>query len=527
MSAPKPTPKLLLLFFLLLLSNPLIISATDDDDDLEELLAIDAEEEERITPAASHADAVSRAQTIVLELTNENAQKAVADNAALMVLGYAPWCARSAELMPRFAEAAAALRGIGSPVVAAKLDADRHGRAAGALGIRGFPTLLLFVNGSARTYSGGFTGDEIVIWARKKTGDSVMRLSSKSAAEEFLKRHQIYIVGLFEKYEGTEYEEFIKASSADNEIQFVEVNDISIAEILFPDIGSVKQFLGLVKSEPERFERYEDNFQQEKILQFIAYNKFALVSTLTDLNSARLYASPLKIQVFIFAEADDFEHLLLPIQEVARKFKSKIMFVYVDSTDDNLAKPFLTMFGLEPGEPIVTGFDNRIGSKYLLESDPTPSNLDKFCSGMLHGTLSPYFKSEPKPNPDADGMIQKVVGRTFDASVLNSIENVLLEVYTPWCVDCEATSKQVEKLAKHFKAEANLKFARIDASLNEHPKLEVNYFPTLLFYPAGDKANPIKLPKKSSLKELAAIIKGNIKITDDTGVSTDQPKDEL
>jgi len=50
------------------------------------------------------------------------------------------------------------------------------------------------------------------------------------------------------------------------------------------------------------------------------------------------------------------------------------------------------------------------------------------------------------------------------------------KVYTPWCVDCEAISKNVEKLAKHFSGLDNLKFARIDASVNEHPKLKVSIF---------------------------------------------------
>ena len=67
-----------------------------------------------------------------------------------------------------------------------------------------------------------------------------------------------------------------------------------------------------------------------------------------------------------------------------------------------------------------------------------------------------------------------VVGKTFDELVLNSHENVLLEVHTPWCVNCEAMSKQVLKLAKHFKGFKNLVFARIDASVNEHAKLQVN-----------------------------------------------------
>lgn len=47
------------------------------------------------------------------------------------------------------------------------------------------------------------------------------------------------------------------------------------------------------------------------------------------------------------------------------------------------------------------------------------------------------------------------------------------QVFTPWCINCETISKQVEKLAKHYKGSSNLMFARIDASANEHPNLQV------------------------------------------------------
>ncbi|TXG69037.1 hypothetical protein EZV62_003972 [Acer yangbiense] len=39
----------------------------------------------------------------------------------------------------------------------AKRDADRHTKAASMLDIKGFPTLLLFVNGSSQPYTGGFS----------------------------------------------------------------------------------------------------------------------------------------------------------------------------------------------------------------------------------------------------------------------------------------------------------------------------------------------------------------------------------
>ncbi|KAI0524329.1 hypothetical protein KFK09_003695 [Dendrobium nobile] len=457
------------LFFLSLLSSiSLADNVNEDLEDLEQLLSIDEEEDKggAAQGKPSEAELLSRAQRIVVELNNENVKRVIDGNELVLVLGYAPWCQRSAELMPRFAEAATALKEMKSPVVMAKLDAERYTKAAKLLDIKGFPTIILFVNGSAKPYTGGFTGDEILIWVRKKTGSPLIRLSSVTAAEKFLKKHQINVIGFFESYEGIEYDEFVKAATTDNEIQFVETDDVKVAKVLYPDIRSNNAFIGIVKSEPERYESFEEKIEEENILNFVELNKFALVTSLTELNSARVYSSPIKLQ---------------------------IMFIHVDSSEESLAKPLLTLFGLDGKRPLVTAFDNRIGSKYLMDSDITTKNLEEFCSGLLHGTLSPFFKSEPIPNQSE--IIEKVVGRTFDSSILESAENVFLEVYTPWCIDCEATSRQIEKLAKHFRGQENVKFARIDASLNEHPKLQIDNYPALLFYAAGNKSYPIKLSK--------------------------------
>ncbi|MQL72858.1 hypothetical protein Taro_005192 [Colocasia esculenta] len=502
----------------------------DESDELEQLLAIEDEEERkgeaRDQGKSSEADVLSKAQRIVLELSNDNAKRVVDGNEYVLLLGYAPWCLRSAELMPRFAEAATALREMGSPLVMSKLDADRYAKAASLFDIKGLPMLLLFVNGSARPYTGGFTGEEIVIWSRKKTGAPIIRLHSINDAEEFIKRHLTFVVGLFGKFEGTEYKEFVKAAISNNDLQFVEVDDLNVAKVLFPDIKPGRYFLGLVKSEPEMFVEFGEAFVEDKILQFIELNKYPLVTTLTELNSANVYSSPITLQVLVFATADDIKNLLVRLQDTARKYRAKIMFIYVDSAEENLAKPFLTLFGLEEDKPVVTAFDSKSGSKYLLESEPTPENLDEFCAGLLHDTLSPYFKSEPVPATVE--VIQKIVGRTFTTAVLESSENVFLEVSSPWCIDCEETSKQVEKLAKHFKGTPNLVFGRIDASLNEHPNLQVDNFPTLLFYPSGNKSNPIKVSKKSSLKELIDFVKGFLRSEDGEIPSGEQTvKDEL
>ncbi|KAH7565226.1 hypothetical protein ACOSP7_020516 [Xanthoceras sorbifolium] len=484
------------------------------DKDFEELLALDDQEDreqEGDSSAKSEADVLSKAQRIVLELNSDNVKRVFDGTEFVLVLGYAPWCPRSADLMPKFAEAATLLKELKSPLLMAKLDADRHTKAASMLDIKGFPTLLLFVNGTSHPYTGGFSAEEIVIWARKKTGVPVIGISSVNEAEEFLKKYHTFVLGVFDKFEGPDYEEFVKSAASDNEIQFVETSNNEVAKVLFPDIETAKQFLGIVKSEPERYTEYEGTFEMDKILQFLEYNKFPLITKLTDINSVRVYSSPIKLQVIVFAKDDEFKSLLEPLQNVARKFKGKMMFIHIDITDENVAKPFLTLFGLEDSEnTVVTAFDNTISSKFLLESDPTPSNIEEFCSRFLHGTLSPYFKSQPIPD-NTNATVQIVVGKTFDDLVLNSPKNVFLEVHTPWCINCETTSKQVEKLAKHFKGLDNLVFARLDASANEHPKLQIDDYPTLLFYPANNKANPIKLSAKSGGKDLAAFINKQLK----------------
>ncbi|KAH1066477.1 hypothetical protein J1N35_031464 [Gossypium stocksii] len=535
----NPTSRFLLLTltFVLLLSFSININASDptntedDSDDLEQLLALDEQEDQlpedqdqdqESSSRFSEAEVLSKAQRIVLELNSDNSKRVIDENEFVLLLGYAPWCVRSAELMPQFAEAATSLKELGSPVLMAKLDAERYPKMASLLDIKGFPTLLLFVNGTSQAYTGGFSAEEIMIWARKKTGVPVIRINTVTEAEDFLKKHHMFVIGLFEKFEGSDYRAFIKAAISDNEIQFAEASNIEVAKLLYPYIKATN-FLGIVKSEPERYTAYDGTFEMENILQFLDYNKFPLVTKLTELNSVRVYSSPIKLQVYVFAKADDFKTLLEPLQDVARKFTTKVMFIYIDIVDENLAKPFLTLFGLEESKnTLVTAFDNKGSSKYLLQSDPTPSNIEEFCSGLLHGSISTYFKSQPIPdNVRNNASVLAVVGKTFDDLVLNSPKNVLLEVYTPWCINCETTSKQIEKLAKHFKGLDSLIFAKIDASANEHPKLQVDDYPSLFLYKAGDKDNPIKLSTKSGSKELAAFINKQVRPKDQAA------KDEL
>ncbi|KAL4356554.1 hypothetical protein AHAS_Ahas09G0098300 [Arachis hypogaea] len=92
--------------------------------------------------------------------------------------------------------------------------------------------------------------DDIVIWARKKTGSSVIRINSKKEAEEFLTKYHTFVIGRFDKFEGHEYDEFVRAAKLDNE--------------------------------PEIYTAYDGAFTTSKILEFLDYNNFPLVYMSTN-----------------------------------------------------------------------------------------------------------------------------------------------------------------------------------------------------------------------------------------------------
>ncbi|WZZ27154.1 hypothetical protein YC2023_010555 [Brassica napus] len=140
-----------------------------------------------------------------------------------------------------------------------------------------------------------------------------------------------------------------------------------VVKLLFPELKASDVFIGMVKTKAERYTKYGKlaadcgrpflllygSYKMEKILEFLGKKKFPLITKWSESNTAWVYSTPVKLQVMIFAKADDFQSMAQPLEDIARRFKSKLMFIYIDITNENLAMPFLTLFGIEDANKTV------------------------------------------------------------------------------------------------------------------------------------------------------------------------------
>ncbi|KAF2304758.1 hypothetical protein GH714_037841 [Hevea brasiliensis] len=139
-------------------------------------------------------------------------------------------------------------------------------------------------------------------------------------------------------------------------------------------------------------------------------------------------------------------------------------------------------------------------SKYGVSGYPT---IQWFAKGSLEPkkyegprtaeSLAEFVNSEGGTNVKIAAVPSNVVVLTtdnFDEVVLDETKDVLVEFYAPWCGHCKNLAPTYEKVATAFKSEEDVVITNLDADKYRDlaEKFGVSGFPTLKFFPKGNKA---------------------------------------
>uniref|UniRef100_A0ACD5YNL6 Uncharacterized protein n=1 Tax=Avena sativa TaxID=4498 RepID=A0ACD5YNL6_AVESA len=122
----------------------------------------------------------------VVELDEGNFEAAVAAVDYLFVDFHAPWCGHCKRLAPQLDEAAPVLAALSTPIVVAKVNAEKYKKLGSKYGVDGFPTLLLFDHGVPTEYTGSRKAGLLIESLKKLVAPAVSVLESDSAIKSFV-----------------------------------------------------------------------------------------------------------------------------------------------------------------------------------------------------------------------------------------------------------------------------------------------------------------------------------------------------
>ena len=425
----------------------------------------------------------------VAVLTNDNFEDFLKANARVFVKFYAPWCGHCKSMIPAYTELAQHYKGVEGDehVAIAKVDATVHNELATKFGVQGFPTLKLFVNGEPIDYSSGSRDkDAMLSWLKKKSGPASSLITTaedlKAAQEE-----NVAILMLLPEGEEENLKTFFGVAHGYEAIPFFHTHDAS----LVADLGMGETYGMAV------FRTFDDGHKfltgpamlsADNMKGFIASHRFPLVMEFEQEAAERIFGSE-SSAMFFFSE--DFESEgVANFREVAKANQGKVVFSISKVTSGLGARlaEFIGVTAADAPTARIVKFENQALQKFVV-SDLTVEGMQAALTSWEGGSLEQYHKSEPVPEKN-DEPVKVIVGNSFEDMVLKSDQHVLFEAYAPWCGHCKKLTPIFDELAQKVAGQPDIMIAKMDATTNEYPGLEIRGFPTLLFYKKGEKSSP-------------------------------------
>nr|XP_016509588.1 PREDICTED: protein disulfide isomerase-like 1-4 [Nicotiana tabacum] len=416
----------------------------------------------------------------VAVLKEGNFSEFIAKNKHVMVEFYAPWCGHCQALAPEYAAAATELKG--ENVLLAKVDATEEAELAQKYDVQGYPAVFFFIDGLHKPYNGERNKDAIVSWIKKKTGPALSNITTAEEAERVLKDEKKVVLAYLNDLVGDKSEELAAAAALEDDVNFYQTASPDVAKLFHIDSQAKRPALVIIKKEAENINHFGGEFTKSAIAEFVFQNKLPLVTYFTRESASEIFENAIKKQVII---------KLTIAESLSCFFFSKtlqLISVYVEIDNEDVGKPVSEYFGVSGDAPRVLAYTgNEDGRKFVLEGEITLDSVKSFGEKFLEDNLKPFYKSDPIPETN-DGDVKVVVGNNFDEIVLDESKDVLLEIYAPWCGHCQSLEPIYNKLGKHLRGIDSLVVAKMDGTTNEHPRAKSDGFPTLLFFPAGNKS---------------------------------------
>lgn len=423
----------------------------------------------------------------VLILTTANFDDAIKENPNLLVEFYAPWCGHCKALAPEYEKAAKTLSEDGSDIKLGKVDATVESSLGEKYQVRGYPTIKFFREGAPVDYSGGRQAPDIVNWLKKKTGPPCVTIDTVDAAKAMIEKDEVVVIGFFKDVKSDGAQQYEKAAQGIDDLPFGITSNTDV----FKEYDMESDGVALFKKFDEGRNNFEGDVTAEAVGKFIASNRLPLIIEFTQESAQKIFGGEIKNHILLFLEkpADGSAKILEGFRKAAEGFKGKILFITLDTSDEDNAR-ILEFFGLKkeecPAARLITLGEDM--TKYKPENDDLSEDAVKsFVQNFLDGKLKPHLMSEDIPADWDAKPVKILVGKNFKEVAFDEGKAVLIEFYAPWCGHCKQLAPIWDELGEKFKDNSEIVVAKMDSTANEIEEVKIQSFPTIKYFPKGSK----------------------------------------
>jgi len=202
------------------------------------------------------------------------------------------------------------------------------------------------------------------------------------------------------------------------------------------------------------------------------------------------------------------------------KGNESYFFLHATETTDLLTK-VKTFVGVNVSPALII-LNLGEGQKFIHTEEFKADAVRTFISKFQKKELTPFMKSQPRPQNDADPQhpgIKIVVANSFDEIVLDKTKLVFLDVYADWCGPCQAIKPEIMRMGEviHEMKVKDIVIAKLDCHVNDTDKKYIpeSSIPNLKLFVKG---NPIKYTGQRNASSMLSFIHEHAK---SNGISFD------
>jgi len=323
----------------------------------------------------------------VMILTADNFETFIDENKYVLVEFYAPWCGHCKSFAPEYAKVANKLEEHSLPIKIVKVDATKDKKYTEEYGIRGYPTLQLFRDGSSSEYWGLKQVSSIVEWLIRKTGPVAVEIKNVDGAEEFIKSKDVVILGFFKDFASDDAKAFLSAADSIDDYRF----GITSIYDVYKKYGIETKSILLFKNFDDGKAVFEGEWTEIAIREFVAINAAPLVIDFNR-NFGHIVFSVIKnhLMIFISKEQGHMDKYVQPAKDVAKQFRGKVVFVAIDS-DLEEYENILSFFNIKKEDsPTIRLIQlvNETNKKYKPKDTVlSPESIRSFVQDGIDGKL--------------------------------------------------------------------------------------------------------------------------------------------